>query len=228
MAGELPEGPGGLGRPARGVERRRGDCGDGSAADQPLVEGLAVDDGGLLLDGRWDVELVREPVELRHRLGEVPVDRGVDPGPDLPLPQAEHLELGLEGDLPAEGVPADPPDHGGEALVVDREGQGHSDAAPGLLLGLGEGPPLGALVDDGLGDDEAAVPADDLPGLLVMNDVAAPALGAHVFARVLLPSTRHLLPQHICSGQIHRRTFITGGSEILVTWSTILPSRCYI
>ena len=109
------------------------------------------------------MELVREPVELRHGLGEVPVHGGVDPGPYLPLAEAEHLELGLEGDLAPEGVPADPAYHGGEALVVDGERQGDADPAPGLFLGLGEGPPLGALVDDRVCDDEATVTADYLP-----------------------------------------------------------------
>jgi len=60
--------------------------GDGASLDEALVQGLAVDDRGLLLYRGGCVEPVREPAQLRHGLVQVPVDARLAAAPYLPPP----------------------------------------------------------------------------------------------------------------------------------------------
>jgi hypothetical protein len=61
---------------------------------------------------------------------------------------------------------------------VDGEGEGGADAGEPLLLFKVEGPPLGALVDDGVDDYGAALGADEFACLVVCDEGGGAALVA--------------------------------------------------
>src|SRR4029077_13248968 len=95
------------------------------------------------------------------------------------------------------GVLVLPADHGRETLVVDQHRHGRAGAGALLaLLGV-EGAPLGALVDEGVVEHEAAGLADHLAPAVVGGDVVRPALGAGgdlfdlAVAPLLLGGRRH-------------------------------------
>jgi len=62
---------------------------------------------------------------------------------------------------------------------VDGECEGGADAGEPLLLFQVEGPPLGALVYDGVNEDGAALGADEFAGLVVGDEGGGAALVAY-------------------------------------------------
>jgi len=88
----------------------------------------------------------------------------------LPFAEAVLSLLLPGGELAACGVLVLPAYGGAEALVVDSEGEGGADACELLLLFKVEGPPLWALVDDGVDEYGAALGADEFACLVVGDE----------------------------------------------------------
>src|SRR5438876_854200 len=175
---DLVEGPRHVALPARRVQGRRDDAFDRPTADQVLVHRLAVHHRGRLSDVPREAHAACHPVQLAQREREVALRRVAHADPALPLPESVQLGAVPGGDRLAVRILVLPSDRRREAFVVDRVC--HRRAGAGALLALFhvEGPPLGALVDHLVGQDEATFFADELAALVVEREVARIAFRA--------------------------------------------------
>src|SRR5437879_11787417 len=93
----------------------------------------------------------------------------------LPLPEAVNLGPRLVRDLPAVGVLVPPDDRRREALVMGHDRARRPRPLPGFPLLRVEGPPLGALIDDHVVEDETTILAHDLRARIVPHEVVTAA-----------------------------------------------------